>query len=225
VITAATILGAHEICNVYGQTESYGNCCVTPHDWPLDQRANCQGPPLPGVQIRIIHPETGAPLPPNEIGLVEVRGYILRGYLGTSASQNDAALTRDGFFRTGDSGQLTDAGHLVFAGRVSETIKKGGINISPAEVEDVLMRHPSVAQAGVVGVPDPQQGERLAAFVVTKPGTTTTPKELADHCRAIASRYKVPDFIEIRDSLPVTATGKLMRRDLKQMAADLAALT
>jgi fatty-acyl-CoA synthase len=221
VVAAATILGAYEICNVYGQTESYGNCCVTPHDWPLEQRANCQGPPLPGVQIRIIHPETGGTLPPGEIGLIEVRGYILRGYMGSSASQNDAALTRDGFLRTGDSGQLTADGHLVFAGRISEMIKKGGINISPAEVEDVLMRHPAVAQVGVVGVPDRQQGELLAAFVVVKPGSAPTVDELVAHCRTVASRYKVPDFIEIRDALPVTATGKLMRRDLKQMASAL----
>jgi fatty-acyl-CoA synthase len=149
----------------------------------------------------------------------------MRGYLGTSANQNDAALTRDGFFRTGDSGHLTAWGHLVFAGRESEMIKKGGINISPAEVEDVLMRHPSVAQVGVVGVADKQQGELLAAFVVARPGSTPTPDELTAHCRAVASRYKVPDFIEIRASLPVTTTGKLMRRDLKQMAAGLAVLT
>ena len=150
-----------------------------------------------------------------------MRGYLLRGYLGSSASQDAAALTADGFFRTGDSGHLTEAGDLVFAGRVSEMIKKGGINISPAEVEDVLMRHPAVAQVGVVGIPDRQQGELLAAFVVPKPGSSPTPEDLVAHCRAVASRYKVPDFIEIRDALPVTTTGKLMRRDLKQMAADL----
>jgi fatty-acyl-CoA synthase len=221
VIAAATQLGAREICNVYGQTESYGNCCVTPHHWPLEKRAQCQGPPLPGVEIRIAHPETGASLPPGEVGLIEVRGYVLRAYLGSSASQTAAALTPDGFFRTGDSGHLTEAGEMVFAGRVSEMIKKGGINISPAEVEDVLMRHPDVAQVGVVGVPDRQQGELLAAFVVPAPGTAPTAAELAAHCRAVASRYKVPDFIEICEALPVTTTGKLMRRDLKQMAAAL----
>ncbi|WP_428541481.1 class I adenylate-forming enzyme family protein [Rhodopila sp.] len=221
VMTAATILGAAEICNVYGQTESYGNCCVTPHDWPLQHRSECQGPPLPGVRIRIIHPETGAMLPPNEVGLIEVSGYILRGYLGSSAGQDETVLTADGFFRTGDSGLLNEEEHLVFAGRVSEMIKKGGINIAPAEIEDVLMRHPAVAQVGVVGVADRQQGELLAAFVVAKPGVALTPDELATHCRTVSSRYKVPDFIEIRDTLPVTATGKLMRRDLKQMASVL----
>ena len=112
----------------------------------------------------------------------------------------------------------TAQGRLVFAGRTTEMVKKGGINISPAEVEDVLLRHPAVAQAGVVGVPDAVQGELLAAFVVPRPGTTPTVEELIAHCRALASRYKVPDRIELREALPVTVTGKLMRRELKAEA-------
>lgn len=218
VVTAAERLGAAEICNIYGQTESYGNCCVTPHDWPLAERAACQGPPLPGVTLRIADSATGATCPPGVDGMIEVRGYILRGYLGASAGQNAEALTDDGFFRTGDLGQLTAQGRLVFAGRTTEMVKKGGINISPAEVEDVLLRHPAVAQAGVVGVPDAVQGELLAAFVVPRPGTTPTVEELIAHCRALASRYKVPDRIELREALPVTVTGKLMRRELKAEA-------
>ncbi len=220
ILAAAQVLGAAEICNVYGQTESYGNCCVTPHDWPLERRAACQGPPLPGVEIRIVD-AAGTVLPRGEEGLIEVRGYVMRGYIGGSAEQTASALTADGFFRTGDMGRLLSDGASSFSGRVSEMIKKGGINISPAEVEDVLMRHDSVALAGVVGVPDAKQGELLAAFVVAKPGATPRAEELAAHCRALASRYKVPDFIELRDALPVTVTGKLMRRELKQIAASL----
>jgi fatty-acyl-CoA synthase len=223
VVTAAEVLGATEICNVYGQTESYGNCCVTWHHWPLERRAACQGPPLPGVTIRIVDADSDAELPPGRAGLIEVRGYVMRGYIGASASQNEAALTADGFFRTGDMGLLTEAGEMQFIGRTTEMIKKGGINISPAEVEDMLMRHPGVAQAGVVGVPDPLQGELLAAFVVPAPGAAVTAEALADHCRAVASRYKVPDFIVLRDTLPVTVTGKLMRRELKPLAASLLA--
>jgi fatty-acyl-CoA synthase len=222
VISAATVLGAAEICNVYGQTESYGNCCVTPHEWTLERRASCQGPPLPGVQVRIVDGETGAELPLGQEGIIEVRGYVMHGYLGSSATQTADAITPDGFFRTGDMGRLLPDGSISFRGRVTEMIKKGGINISPAEVEDVLMRHDTVALAGVVGVPDATQGELLAAFVVPKPGATLRPDELAAHCRNVASRYKVPDFIEVRDSLPVTVTGKLMRRELKQIAASLA---
>ena len=223
VVTAATVLGAREICNVYGQTESYGNCCVTWHHWPLERRAACQGPPLPRVTIRIVDETTGAVLPPNQPGLIEVSGYVMRGYIGASASQNEAALTSDGYFRTGDMGELTETGEIHFVGRTTEMIKKGGINISPAEVEDVLMRHPAVALAGVVGVPDPTQGELIVAFVTVKPGATLTEAVLIAHCRAAASRYKVPDFISFRETLPVTVTGKLMRRDLKPMAVELRA--
>lgn len=222
VMTAATVLGAPEICNVYGQTESYGNCCVTPHDWPLERRAACQGPPLPGVQLRIVNGETGTELSRGEEGMIEVRGYVTRGYLGSSSTQTADAITRDGFFRTGDMGRLLPDGAISFSGRITEMIKRGGINISPAEVEDVLMRHDTVALAGVVGVPDATQGELLVAFVVPKPGMALQPDELAAHCRRLASRYKLPDVIEVRDSLPVTVTGKLMRRELKQIAASLA---
>jgi len=212
VVTAADVLGAREICNVYGQTETYGNCCVTWHHWPLERRAACQGPPLPGVTIRIA-----------DGGMIEVKGHVMRGYIGASASQTEAAMTADGFFRTGDMGELTATGDIRFIGRTTEMIKKGGINISPAEVEDVLMRHPAVALAGVVGVPDPTQGELIAAFVVPKPGQTLTEAALAAHCRELASRYKVPDFISFREALPVTATGKLLRRDLKTLAAAFSA--
>ena len=153
--------------------------------------------------------------------MIEVRGYITRGYLGSSAIRTPEAITADGFFRTGDVGRLLPDGTISFSGRVTEMIKKRGINISPAEVEDVLMRHSTVALAGVVGVPDATQGELVAAFVVPRQGVTVRPEELATHCRALASRYKVPDFIEVRDTLPVTVTGKLMRRELKRIAASL----
>lgn len=221
IMTAANTLGARAICNVYGQTESYGNCCVTWHHWPLELRAACQGPPLPGVTIRIVDPDTGSALPPDTPGLIEVRGYVMLGYIGASAAQNKAALTPDGYFRTGDMGELTADGSMRFVGRTTEMIKKGGINISPAEVEDVLMRHPAVALAGACGVPDPLQGELLAAFVTLAPGHSVSAPELIAHCHALASRYKVPDFVVIRDALPVTVTGKLMRRELKPWAAAL----
>jgi fatty-acyl-CoA synthase len=221
LINTAEVLGATEICNVYGQTESYGNCCVTPHDWPLARRAQCQGPPLPGVELRIVDVQSGAALPRGETGMIEVRGYVTRGYVGRSAAQNAQTFTDDGFFRTGDMGFVAEDGALVFLARTSEMIKKGGINISPAEVEDVLMRHPGVELAGVVGIADREQGEVMAAFVVPKQGCEPTAEELVAHCRATVSRYKSPDLVFVRDRLPTTPTGKLQRRELKQLAASL----
>lgn len=223
VATVARRLGARDVCNIYGQTESYGNCCVTPHDWPLEARMHSQGPPLPGMHLRIVDPASGAALPAGEVGLIEVKGYLTPGYTGASRAQNASAFTADGFFRTGDLGRLDADGCLSFQARDSEMIKRAGINIAPAEVEEVLRQHPGVAAAGVAGAPHPVKGEIVVAFVVPAPGVSLDADSLRHHCRALAATYKTPDRVEIRAELPVTNTGKLMRRELKTMAAALAA--
>jgi len=222
VVKAATRLGAHDICNIYGSSETGGNCCVTQHDWPLEHRANSQGHPLPGVEMRIVSVESGQPVAAGEPGVAEVRGpYVMRGYVGGSAQHNAAVFTVGGWFRTGDIGTLTPSGEFNFLGRDNEMIKRAGINVSPAEVEDVLMQHGGVAQAGVVGVPSPERGEMIVAFVVPKAGAALDARALVEHCRAVASSYKVPDRFEILEALPTTVTGKLMRRELKTAAAKL----
>ncbi|MGB7297723.1 MAG: class I adenylate-forming enzyme family protein [Burkholderiaceae bacterium] len=218
VTTAATQLGAGSICNIYGSTETYGNCCVTPHDWSLDARATCQGPPLPGVQIRIRDGELGELCEPGAVGQIEVKGYLTPGYDGDSARHNAQTFTADGYFRTGDLGALNTAGALVYAGRSTEMIKRSGINVSPAEVEEVLQQHPQVGQAAVTGVDDARRGEIIVAYVIAARGLTVCAATLIDHCRKTLSAYKVPDRLLFCDTLPLTATGKLMRRELKAIA-------
>jgi len=225
VMKAANELGAREICNIYGSTETYGNCCVTPHDWPLDHRAICQGPPLPGVELRIRDGETGKLLGIGDVGQIEVRGYLTRGYRGYSARHNADVFTDDGWFRTGDLGALQSDGTLRYTGRSAEMIKRSGINVSPAEVEEVLQQHPDVALAGVTGVADARRDEIIVAYVVPRPGSTIDPAALIAHCRAKLSGYKIPDRIEVSEALPLTATGKLMRRELKALAASGAKAT
>jgi fatty-acyl-CoA synthase len=220
---AAERLAAPNICNIYGATEVYGNCCVTPAEWPLEQRASCQGPPLPGVTIRIVDPGTRAPRPTGEAGEVEVKGYVTPGYAGASAEHNTSVFTADGYFRTGDLAFLDAAGHFHFVGRESEMIKRSGINVSPAEVEDALQRHAAVAAAAVVGAPDSRRGEAIFAFVVRAAGQEIESEALRTHCRSLLSSYKVPDRIEFCDSLPVTKTGKLFKRELKEQAGRIAA--
>ncbi len=197
VRVAAEELGADQICNIYGATETYGNCCVTPCDWPLDRRMHSQGPPLPGMRLRIVDPEPGRVLPAGETGLVEVGGHVTPGHAGESAAHNAVAFTADGY------------------------IKRGGINVSPAEVESLLLQYPGVAQAAVVGAAAGERGEAIVAFVVPHPGASLDPDALREHCRRLASSYKVPDHIEIRDALPVTETGKLFRRALRDQAQAL----
>ncbi len=216
-------LGAAELCNIYGATETCGNCCVTWHHWPLQRRAHCQGPPLPGQQLRFVDPDTDAPVAPGTPGLAEVRGHVTQGYSGASADQNAKAFTPDGWYRSGDMGLLNADGDFVFVGRVSEMIKRAGINVSPAEVEAVLRRHASVQDVAVVGVPDAARGERIFAFVVAKPGQACDAAALLKHCAAEASKYKLPDHIEALSAMPLTVTGKLQRRELKQRAIERAA--
>ena len=166
VLYAVKALGAERLCNIYGSTETYGNCCVTSAAWPIEKRAQCQGEPLPGNELRFVDPETGAPVAPGQPGLIEVRGYVSPGYCGASADQNAKAFTPDGFYRTGDVGRLDESGALVFVARNTEMIKRAGINVSPAEVENILLAHPLVAQAAVVGAADVDRGEAIVAFVV-----------------------------------------------------------
>ncbi|MBT6276119.1 MAG: acyl--CoA ligase [Chromatiales bacterium] len=211
-------LGVAEICNIYGSTETYGNCCVTPHDWPLEGRAQTQGPPLPGVAVRIRNAESGAFCGTGEVGSIEVRGYLTPGYAGNSAQHNGAVFTDDGYFRTGDLGALTREGTLQYAGRSSEMIKRSGINVSPVEIEDVLQRHPDVGMVGVTGTDDAHLGEAIVAFVVSRPDATPNAAALIAYCREHLSSYKLPDRMEICAELPLTPTGKLMRRKLRAWA-------
>ena len=218
---AAEELGIAQICNIYGATEIYGNSCVTPCEWPLQRRMAGQGPPLPGVRLRIVDPETGVALPPGEPGGLEVAGYVTPGYCGASAEHNAAAFTGDGYFRTGDLGFVDEAGGFHFVARNSDIIKRAGINVSPAEIESLLLTHPGVSQAAVIGAAAGERGEAIVAFVVRQPGAEISTEALRAHCRALASSYKVPDHIEFRAALPVTETGKLFRRALRDEAQKL----
>jgi len=218
VEVAAKTLGAAQICNIYGATEVYGNCCVTPCDWPLERRMACQGPPLPGVTIRIVDPMTRKPVGVGEVGEAEIKGYRTPGYAGASAEHNAATFTEDGYFRSGDLAFLDHDGFFHFASRSSEIIKRAGINVSPAEIEEHLQRYEGVAQVGVVGAPDQEKGEIIVAFVVPRGQAKLDTEAIKQYCRSRLSSYKVPDRVEVCASLPITETGKLARRQLKDLA-------
>jgi fatty-acyl-CoA synthase len=209
-------LAVPEICNIYGGTENYGNCCVTPADWPLERKLDCQGPPLPGVELKIAD-EDGTVRPPGGIGEVRVRGYVMRGYLGAPAAAE--AFDQDGWYRTGDLAWLDDDGCLHFFARSTEMIKTGGINVAPTEVEQFLVGHEEVDQVAVVGVEDPQAGQAVVAFVVAAPGHAPDPAGLRVWCAETIAGYKVPARIHVVDELPRTGTGKLARRELVAMDA------
>ncbi len=215
-------LGIDQISNIYGSTETYGNCCVTPHDAPGDRRAVSQGPALDGVEVRIVDVDTRAVLGVGEIGEICVRGRITPGYLNADR-QPESVLDADGFFASGDLGSLDADGWLTFAARDSEMIKTAGINVSPAEVEAFLATHPDVVEVAVVGAEVDVRGQVVMAFVRLFPDATAlSPQQRADEirawCKASISSYKVPHAVIPIEAMPTTPTGKLSRRDLVRLA-------
>ena len=216
---AAEQLGAAQICNIYGSTEIYGNCCVTPHDWPLDRRMEGQGPPLPGVRLRIVDPETGAALPAGETGALEVSGYVTPGYCGASAAHNDAAFTADGCFRTGDLGFVDDGGLLSFRrARCRHHQARRDQRVAGRDRDAAVAA--SGRGAGGGGRRGRRRARRSGRRVCRRRNRRprSIGEELRAHCRALASSYKVPDHIELCAALPVTETGKLFRRALRERA-------
>ncbi len=218
---AAESLGVKSICNIYGSTETYGNCTVTPHDWPFELRSKTQGIPLPGTRLRIRNPVSGGISKAGEVGSIEVSGHIIEGYYGESSRHNAKTFSEDGYFLTGDLGSIDEAGRLTFAGRSNEMIKRSGINVSPAEVEEIIQQDVQVASVGVTGKPDNKVDEAIVAFVVPKNKFRFNKESLVSHCKRFLSSYKIPDRIELCDELPLTPTGKLMRRELKEWANKL----
>ncbi len=220
VARAVEDLGIGGMCNVYGATETYGNCCVTDHRTPVDVRLTTQGPPLPGVEVRVVD-EAGAVLPPGEPGELQVRGRVTPGYLGDDAA-TAAAFTPDGWYRTGDRMLVREDGAVSFVSRTTDMIKTSGINVSPAEVESFLAGHPDVVEVTVLGAAHPTREQVVVAFVVARSGDLTA-ADLITWSRARVAGYKVPWVAAVVDELPRTGTGKLARRTLQQAAADLVA--
>lgn len=216
---AAVDLDIAEICNVYGSTETYGNCCVTPHTMPLEERLVSQGPPLNGVELRVADLESGAALPIGMAGELQARGRIMAGYIG-NPDATDAAMTKDGWFRTGDTVVLRHDGTMQFLSRHTDMIKSSGINISPSEVEGFLETYPGVEKVVVVGAPHPSRGEVPVAFVVLRAGATATGQEIKDFCKGAVASFKTPFLVQIVNELPHTSTGKIMRKELREPAAD-----
>jgi fatty-acyl-CoA synthase len=216
-------LGAREICNVYGLTECYGNCTATDANDPIDVRLHTVGRPLPGMELRIVDPGTRRPLPPGAVGEITIRGHMTPGYY-KDPDKNAAAFDAEGFFSSGDLGFIGDDGRLRFRGRLKETVKTGGINVAPLEVEEVLTAHPAIEQVYVVGVPDPRKEEVLAAVVVLKEDATVSADDLRAFCRGYLAAFKVPQHVRFmkRAELPLTATGKVQKVKLAEsLAAEL----
>lgn len=190
----------------FGMTEAAGTVCTGGWDESESRRITRLGKPLPGLEVRIINPETGRDLKNGFRGEVLVRGYSLfEGYY-KDAEKTAQALDADGWFHTGDIGSLEDDGTIMFHGRIKDMLKVGGENVAAAEIEGLLGRHPAVKLAQVVGIPDAKYVEVPAAFVELKPGTKAGERELIEFCRKEISSFKVPRHVRFVTEWPMSSS-------------------
>jgi long-chain acyl-CoA synthetase len=172
------------------------------------------GPPLPGVDVRLVDAD-GADVLPGDPGEIWVHGpNVFPGYW-RDPDATARALTGDGWLRTGDVAVADDAGELSLVDRAKDLVIVSGFNVYPAEVEEVLLEHPDIAEAAVVGEPDARTGEAIVAFVVAEPGHEPDPGEVLAHCARSLARYKCPARVEVVDALPRSFAGKVLRRELR----------
>lgn len=201
----------------YGLTETYGNATVGWPDDPLEVKLETSGTPLPGMEMRIVDPQSGRDLPKGEVGLVLIRGHTTRGYLN-NPEETARALRADGFFDTGDLGRFDAEGRFIFHSRLKEVIKSGGINVSPVEVEQLIASHPDIRDAYVVGVADPVKGELVVAFVDA--AARLGESEVQAYVKERAASFKVPHHVLFRSEgqLPRLASGKIAKHRLQEEA-------
>ncbi|NKQ52035.1 long-chain fatty acid--CoA ligase [Amycolatopsis sp. K13G38] len=203
-------LSGVEVRQGYGLSETSPTVTFSPWDEPI--RPASVGKPVWGVDIEIFD-RNDKPLPAGSVGEIVIRGHcVMQGYFNRPEATAEAI--RDGWFHTGDLGRFDEDGYLYVVDRVKDLILRGGYNVYPAEVEQVLLAHPSVAFCAVVGEPHERLGQEVVAYVVPRTGHEIDPAGLAAWARERLAEYKYPRRIEVRDALPMTATGKILKRSL-----------
>jgi acyl-CoA synthetase (AMP-forming)/AMP-acid ligase II len=211
------LLPGTDFMQVYGLTETTGAITyLPPQDHVSGERLRSAGIPNPTTRLKIVDPATGEELPPGEVGEIVCRSpQNMQGYWAMEEATRDTLLP-DGWLRTGDAGYLDEDGYLFIHDRVKDMIISGGENIYPAEVENVLMSHPAVADCAVIGVPDPKWGETPKAIVILSGDAgETTGQDLIDYCRSRLAHFKCPTSVELTDTIPRNLTGKVLKRQLR----------
>lgn len=203
------------VLTAYGLTEASGTVTMCRRGDPAKTVAATSGRAIPGTEVRVAAPD-GTPLPPGEPGEVLVRGYhVMSGYF-EEPEETAKVLTPDGWLRTGDVGVLDADGNLRITDRIKDMFIVGGFNAYPADIEQVLAHHPGIAEAAVVGIPDPRLGEVAKAYAVRHPGATVTADDLIAWSRREMANYKVPWEVEFVPELPRNAGGKVLKTRLRE---------
>ncbi|MGO1060380.1 AMP-binding protein [Planococcus sp. FY231025] len=213
-------MGASEITIAYGQTESSPVITQTRADDDIEKRVSTVGKPHAEVEVKIIDPATNERVPAGVPGELCTRGYhIMKGYYKNEEATR-GAIDAEGWLHTGDIAVEDEDGYIAVTGRIKDMVIRGGENIYPREIEEFLYQHPSVQDVQVVGVPDPKYGEELMAWIILKEGEKLDAEGLRTYCKGKISHHKIPRYIEFTKEYPMTASGKIQKFKLREIAIE-----
>jgi fatty-acyl-CoA synthase len=208
-----------EITICYGLTETAPVLTQTDRNDPLEKRVETVGKPLQNVEIHIMNPLTGKIQPPNTPGELIAYGYnIMKGYYKMPEETNQTI--KDGWIRTKDLALKDEDGYIRILGRIDDMIIRGGENVYPREIEEFLYTNEKVKEVAVVGVPNSTYGEEVFAFIHLKDGMTAVAEEIRDFCKDKISRFKIPKYIQFVEEYPITASGKIQKYRLRELAQE-----
>jgi len=206
-----------ELAIAYGLTEASPGITLTPRQDNVELRTQTVGRPLPEVEVKIVDPATGEECLRGSTGELCCRGYnVMKGYYNNPKATAEA-IDPDGWLHTGDQAAMDVDGYVRITGRIKELIIRGGENIAPKEIEDLLRSNPKIVDVYVYGVPDERLGEEIAAAIRLKPGETAAAEEIREFCDGRIARFKIPRQIRFVDSFPMTASGKVQKFKLREM--------
>lgn len=213
-------MGATEITIAYGQTESSPVITQTRIDDPIELRVESVGKALPNVEVKIVEPGTLNEVPRGIQGELCTRGYhVMKGYYKNESATKEA-IDAEGWLHTGDLAIMDENGYCKVTGRLKDMIIRGGENIYPREIEEFLYTHPSVLDVQVVGVPDQVFGEEVMAWIIPKEGLSISKEEIQAYCIGKISKHKIPKYIDFVDAYPMTASGKIQKFRLRELALE-----
>ena len=207
-----------EITSVYGQTEASPGITQTRAEDSIELRVATVGRALPDAEVKIVDIETGATLPPGKQGELCARGYmVMKGYY-KMPEETAKVIDSDSWLHTGDLAVMDENGYCKITGRIKQMIIRGGENIYPREIEDFLYTHPKISDIQIYGVPDRKYGEQIMAAIILKKGAEMSEQEVRDFCHDKIANYKVPRYVKFVDAYPMTASGKIQKFRLREMA-------
>jgi fatty-acyl-CoA synthase len=209
-----------DVAICYGMTETSPVSTMTREGDTLAQRTETVGRTMPNLESKIVDP-TGATVERGAIGELCTRGYAVMAGYWDQPDKTAEAIDADGWMHTGDLARMDADGYLVIEGRIKDMVIRGGENVYPREIEEFLYQHPSIQDVQVIGVPDPKYGEELMACIILKPGAPAlTAEDVAEYCRGRLAHYKIPRYVDIRDSFPMTVSGKIRKVEMRQEAIE-----